>query len=71
MTIPIIQGDTEPDHPGGHMHRFGIFPEGNGNTDIVNDHMHMIVDGKVLPSGEDHHTHPDVPFPLKNVDRLL
>jgi len=43
--------------PGDHQHMRAVSPHGDGNTDINENHNHLIVDGKVLPGGEDNHTH--------------
>lgn len=54
-----------------HEHRYAINPHGDGNTDIENNHLHLVINGKVMPAGDDNHSHDDVDFPLKGQENLL
>ena len=58
-----------------HEHNYAVDPHGDGNTtadDNADPHVHIIVNGKVMPAGEDNHTHDDVDFDLKNApDRMF
>lgn len=51
-------GKTSTDHD--HYHKYTIDEDGNGKTNYTSggdDHPHEIKDFKVLPGGDDEHTH--------------
>lgn len=40
-----------------HQHQAAVDKNGNGTTDVVENHFHRVVDGRVLPDESDGHTH--------------
>jgi len=54
-----------------HEHMVAFDPHGDGNTDIIDNHLHMVVNGRVLSAGDDNHTHPDLDFPLKGQEQVF
>jgi hypothetical protein len=65
MSFNLLLGFTTGG-PGDHQHQRGLSPHGDGNTDINENHAHIIVNGKVMPAGIDDHTHDAIDYPLKN-----
>ena len=71
MTFNLEIKRTDEGGVNKHDHAVAIDPHGDGNTDIVNNHLHMVVNGEILPAGDDNHKHPDLDFPLKGQNSLV
>jgi len=68
--LSIEPTSTPRGNPEGHQHMAAFDTHGDGNTDIVENHMHIVVNGKVMPAGHDDHTHEDFDYPMKGQNGL-